>query len=49
MITIMAPKNVLRADYERGSERDLSFTFTNEVQNKLIVNGLQWLGTGGTD
>jgi hypothetical protein len=34
-------------DYEHKfdqSNRTLSFTFTNEVQNRLIINGLRWLG-----
>ena len=31
-------------DYENKTNKELSFTFTNEVQNKLILDGLQWLG-----
>jgi len=30
-------------DYEGGTNSELSFTFVNEVQNKLIVDGLMWL------
>ena len=33
-------------DYEGGSNRALSGTFQSEAQNQLILNGLQWLGTG---
>jgi hypothetical protein len=33
-------------DYENKTNRELSFTFENEVQNKLILNALEWLGTG---
>lgn len=31
-------------DYENKTNKELSFTFTNETQNKLILNTLQWLG-----
>lgn len=31
-------------DYEGNTNRDLSHTFTNEIQNKLVINGLKWLG-----
>lgn len=30
-------------DYEHNSNKELSFTFDNPVQNRLIVNGLFWL------
>ncbi len=30
-------------DYEHGTNRELSFTFENEAQNKLILNSLKWL------
>lgn len=30
-------------DYESGSNEELSFTFNNEDQNKLILNALMWL------
>ena len=33
-------------DYEHMTDRELSYTFDNEVQNKLILNALEWLGTG---
>jgi hypothetical protein len=36
-------------DYEHrfdDSNKTLSFTFDNEIQNKLILNGLLWLGSG---
>jgi len=33
-------------DYEHKTNKELSFTFENEVQNKLILNALEWLGTG---
>jgi uncharacterized protein len=31
-------------DYEKKSGKELSFTFNNNIQNKLILNGLLWLG-----
>jgi hypothetical protein len=34
-------------DYEHGSTRELSFTFDNEIQNELILNGLMWLRRTG--
>lgn len=34
-------------DYENKTDRELSLTFENEIQNKLIVGALEWLGTGG--
>ena len=30
-------------DYEGGTNKELSFTFKNEIQNKLIINTLKWL------
>lgn len=33
-------------DYERKTNQELSFTFASPDQNKLILNGLLWLGTG---
>lgn len=33
-------------DYEGKTNKTLSYTFDNEVQNKLVVDGLLWLGTG---
>ncbi|MBD2752223.1 ThuA domain-containing protein [Spirosoma validum] len=33
-------------DYENKTNRELSFTFDNETQNKLIINSLLWLGNG---
>lgn len=30
-------------DYERGTNKELSFTFKNETQNKLVINALNWL------
>ena len=33
-------------DFEHKSEKELSYTLQNEVQNKLILNALEWLGTG---
>lgn len=32
-------------DYEGKTNKTLSYTFDNEVQNKLVVDGLLWLGT----
>ena len=31
-------------DYENKTNKELSFQFNNDVQNKLIINGLLWLG-----
>ncbi|WP_420148451.1 ThuA domain-containing protein [Spirosoma sp.] len=33
-------------DYENKTNKELSFTFDNETQNKLIINSLLWLGSG---
>ena len=33
-------------DYENKTNKTLSYTFENEIQNKLIVDGLLWLGRG---
>ena len=33
-------------DYEHKTNKELSFTFENEVEDKLIVNSLLWLGSG---
>jgi uncharacterized protein len=33
-------------DYEHKTNQELSFTFDNELQDKLILNALDWLGTG---
>lgn len=30
-------------DYENGTNRELSFQFKNEIQNKLVIDGLFWL------
>lgn len=31
-------------DYEHDSNRELSCTFRNRIQNRLIINALKWLG-----
>jgi hypothetical protein len=31
-------------DYERGTNKELSFTFKNKMQNKLVTDALFWLG-----
>jgi uncharacterized protein len=31
-------------DYENGTNKELSFTFYNKIQDKLIIDGLLWLG-----
>lgn len=31
-------------DYENKTNRELSFTFNNKVQDKLVLNALLWLG-----
>ena len=33
-------------DYEIRPSKELSSTFANEVQDRLILNALEWLGTG---
>ncbi len=33
-------------DYENQTHRELSSTFDNEVQNRLILNALEWLAAG---
>lgn len=33
-------------DYSNKTNKELSFTFENEVQNQLIIDGLLWLGKG---
>ena len=35
-------------DYEGKTNKELSFQFANEIQNKFIIDGLVWLGTSGT-
>jgi hypothetical protein len=32
-------------DYENKTNKELSFTFDNEIQNQLIIDGLLWLGS----
>lgn len=32
-------------DYEHQTNKELSFSFTNEIQNRLIIDALKWLGT----
>jgi len=31
-------------DYEGGTNRELSYTFENPVQNKMVIDALHWLG-----
>ena len=31
-------------DYDNKTDKELSFTFQNDLQNKLILDGLIWLG-----
>ena len=33
-------------DYEHGTNKTLSFSFGNQVQDKLVLDALMWLGTG---
>jgi len=33
-------------DYEHKTNKELSFTFDNETQNRFILNTLLWLGNG---
>jgi hypothetical protein len=30
-------------DYESGTNKELSFTFKNDVQNKMVIDALFWL------
>jgi hypothetical protein len=30
-------------DYEHKTNKELSFQFTNEIQNRLIINSLMWV------
>jgi uncharacterized protein len=32
-------------DYENKTNKELSFTFDNEIQNRFIIDGLLWLGS----
>ena len=34
-------------DYENKTNKELSFTFDNETQNRLIIDALLWLGDAG--
>jgi len=36
-------------DYENKTDKELSFTFNNCTQNKLIIDGLLWLGESKKD
>lgn len=31
-------------DYDGGTNKELSFTFANVIQNKMVIDALQWLG-----
>lgn len=31
-------------DYENKTNEELSLTFNNKIQNRLIIDGLFWLG-----
>lgn len=33
-------------DYENKTNKELSFTFENDTQNQLVIDGLFWLATG---
>ncbi|MFD2936477.1 ThuA domain-containing protein [Spirosoma flavum] len=33
-------------DYDNKTDKELSFTFANDTQNKLIIDSLLWLGSG---
>lgn len=33
-------------DYEHGTNKELSFSFVNKDQNRMILNALSWLGYG---
>ncbi len=42
MLYINMGHNII--DYDKKTLRELSATFTNDIQNKLIIDGLFWLG-----
>ena len=42
MLYINMGHNII--DYENKTNKELSFSFENEIQNKLIIDGLFWLG-----
>jgi hypothetical protein len=42
MLYINMGHNII--DYENKTNKELSFTFENEIQNRLIIDGLLWLG-----
>jgi hypothetical protein len=31
-------------DYEHGTNKELSLTFNNPVQDQLVINALLWMG-----
>jgi uncharacterized protein len=44
MLYINMGHNII--DYDNKTDKELSFTFNNEIQNKLVIDGLLWLGSG---
>jgi uncharacterized protein len=44
MLYINMGHNII--DYVNKTNKELSFTFDNDTQNKLIIDGLLWLGKG---
>ena len=36
-------------DYENKTNKELSFTFNNEIQDQLIIDGLLWMGSSGKE
>jgi hypothetical protein len=44
MLYINMGHNII--DYANKTNKELSFTFNNEIQDKLVIDGLFWLGTG---
>ena len=44
MLYINMGHNII--DYDNKTMKELSQTFNNEIQNKLIVDGLFWLEKG---
>lgn len=36
-------------DYEQHTNKDLSHTFGNPVEDRLIIDALMWLGTAKTN
>jgi hypothetical protein len=36
-------------DYDNKTNKELSFTFNNKIQDKLIIDAVLWLGKAGKE